>query len=309
MTESLIFAGTPANAATTLEYLVKSGFDISLVITRPDAPVGRKRVLTPSAVAVTAERLGLQVHKTNAIDDTCLTIIAETGCKTAVVVAFGALLKQSALQALSNGWFNLHYSLLPKWRGAAPVQHAILNGDRETGVTLFKIDKGLDTGDLVGSVPTQIQPGENSARLLSRLTELGCTLLNQELPGVLLESHRLIPQDEAKGVSLAPKLNREQARIDWTRSAPEIERQVLAMNPEPGAWTTLGGESFKIHEARELARGEAGAPGLVAFTDGRIIVATGEGAVELLQVQPAGKQPMPATDWARGVALPARFDA
>ena len=309
MTESLIFAGTPANAAATLEYLVQHGFEISLVITRPDAPFGRKRVLTPSPVAETASKLGLELYKTNKIDDAAISRIIESGCSTAVVVAYGALLKAPALDALSNGWFNLHYSLLPKWRGAAPVQHSILAGDKTTGVTLFKIDEGLDTGPIVASVPTQIQPGETSARLLSRLTELGCTLLSQELPGVLLGSYSLTPQVPDENLASAPKLGREQARVDWSRGALDIERKVLAMNPEPGAWATLNGETFKIHDAREVAGTESQAVGTVSLAGGRVLVSTSAGVLELLEVQPSGKQSMPAKDWARGVSLPLRFDA
>lgn len=309
MTESLIFAGTPANAAATLKCLVQQGFEISLVITRPDAPVGRKRVVTPSAVAVAAELLGLEVCKTNTIDQATLERIARTGCDTAVVVAYGALLKAPALEALSNGWFNLHYSLLPNWRGAAPVQHSILAGERSTGVTLFKIDEGLDSGPIVASVPTQIQPGETSERLLARLTELGCTLLRQELPSILLKRHNLTAQDLSGGFSSAPKLTREHARINWGQSASAIERTVLAMNPEPGAWTTLNGDTFKIHEARERVKDGSLATGSVLFEDGRVIVGTEEGVVELLTVQPAGKQSMTAREWARGITLPLRFDA
>lgn len=309
MTDSLIFAGTPPNAARTLEYLVQQGFEVRLVITRPDAPVGRKRVLTESAVAATAQKLGIDVYKTNSVDDAAIARISQTGCETAVVVAYGALLKQPALDALENGWFNVHYSLLPKWRGAAPVQHAILAGDKSSGVTLFKIDQGLDSGPVVASVPTQIQPGETSERLLSRLTELGCTLLGQELPGILLKNHRLVLQDETTEVTAAPKLTREHARIDWTEQARLIEQKVLAMNPEPGAWTLLNGETFKIHDARVVASSENGSAGTVVAVDGKVIVSTGESVIELLEVQPAGKQSMSARDWARGATLPVRFDA
>ena len=309
MTDSLIFAGTPPNAARTLEYLVQQGFEVSLVITRPDAPVGRKRVLTESAVAATAQKLGIDVYKTNSVDASAIARISQTGCDTAVVVAYGALLKQPALDALENGWFNVHYSLLPKWRGAAPVQHAILAGDKSTGVTLFKIDQGLDSGPVVASVPTQIQPGETSERLLSRLTELGCTLLGQELPVILLKNHRLVVQDETTEVMAAPKLTREHARIDWTEQARLIEQKVLAMNPEPGAWTLLNGETFKIHDARVVASSENGPAGTVVAVDGKVIVSTGESVIELLEVQPAGKQSMSARDWARGATLPVRFDA
>ena len=309
MNQSLIFAGTPANAAATLEYLVGHGFEISLVITRPDALVGRKRVLTPSPVAISATKLGLEVYKTDKIDNAAIAKIDETQCSTAVVVAYGALLKAPALAALSNGWFNLHYSLLPKWRGAAPVQHAILAGDKTTGVTLFKIDEGLDTGPVVAAVPTQIQPGETSERLLSRLTELGCTLLSQELPRVLLGNNQLTAQEPPDGNDLARKLDRAQARLDWSSSALELERRVLAMNPEPGAWATLNGDTFKIHLAREIAGSSNDPVGTVSQADGRVVVNTAAGVLELLEVQPAGKQAMQAKDWARGVSLPVRFDA
>jgi len=309
MTESLIFAGTPVNAAKTLEYLIEHGFEVALVITRTDAPVGRKRILTPSAVAIAAERLGLEVHKTNSVDSQTIEKIAQTGCTTAVVVAYGALLKQPALAALSNGWFNLHYSLLPKWRGAAPVQHAILSGDRTTGVSLFKIEEGLDTGPVVASVPTQIQPGETSDRLLSRLTELGCTLLSQELPRILLGVHKLEDQDVSEGVTLAPKIDRDAARVDWNQDAAKIERQILAMHSEPGAWASINSSSFKIHDAREVATDEALSAGSVRVVGGKVLVGSGAGIIELLRVQPAGKPIMQASEWARGVSLPLRFDA
>jgi methionyl-tRNA formyltransferase len=309
MTESLIFAGTPENAAKTLEYLVENGFEISLVITRTDAQVGRKRVLTPSAVAIAADRLGLAVHKTNKVDGEAIERISQTGSNAAVVVAFGALLKPPALESLANGWFNLHYSLLPMWRGAAPVQHAILAGDRTTGVTLFKIDEGLDTGDVVDSVPTQIQSGETSDRLLARLTELGCSLLSQALPGILLGSHELRAQDVSQGSSLAPKLSRQDAHIDWQTSAEKIERQILAMNSKPGAWASLNGDTFKIHDGRKVATLEIHAPGGVWLSSGKVLVGTADGVVELLTVQPAGKPLMQATEWARGASLPLRFDA
>lgn len=308
MTESLIFAGTPENAANTLEYLVEHGFEISLVITRTDAPVGRKRVLTPSAVASTAEGLGLAVYKTNTVDQEAIERIAQTGSDTAVVVAYGAMLKPTAIAALANGWFNLHYSLLPKWRGAAPVQHAILAGDKTTGVTLFKIDQGLDSGPVVASLPSQIQPGETADRLLSRLTELGCTLLAQELPGILLGSHSLVDQDASQGFTVAPKLSRETARIDWNQTAPAVERQILAMNSEPGAWTSLNGDTFKIHDARQIASNDLHSAGSVWLSDGKVLAASSEGVVELLIVQPAGRPIMQANEWARGASLPLRFD-
>jgi len=310
----IIFAGTPANAARTLEALLAGPHEVVAVLTRPDAPVGRKRVLTPSATAEVAVRAGIPVFKANAVTPDLARQLRETGAQLGVIVAYGALLKRFALDALPHGWLNLHYSLLPDWRGAAPVQNAILAGDAETGVTLFQLDEGMDTGPILDSVATQIQPGETSGRLLSRLTELGITLLDQALPLVAAGIARFRPQPTDGKQRIASKLSREQGRINWLATAREIENRVLAMNPEPMAHATLGDENFRILDARAIQHASgavqatgnnAGAaePGTLYFEPKRLLVACGSSTVlELLQVQPAGKNAMPAMDWARGAA-------
>lgn len=314
----IVFAGTPANAARTLEALLAGPYEVVAVLTRPDAPVGRKRVLTPSATAIVAERAGVPVFKANTVTPELAEQLRATGAQLGVIVAYGALLKRFALDALPLGWLNLHYSLLPDWRGAAPVQNAILAGDVETGVTLFQLDEGMDTGPILDAVSTQIQPGETSGRLLTRLTELGISLLDQSLPLVAAGIARFNPQPTDGTQRVASKLGREQGRIDWSAAAREIENRVLAMNPEPMAHATLGGENFRILDARAVhsasgaspagegvtSAGEPGmVPGTLSFEAKRLLVACGSGTLlELLQVQPAGKNAMSAMDWARGAA-------
>lgn len=308
----IVFAGTPANAAQTLRALAKSPFEVVAVLTRTDAPVGRKRILTPSAVAELASELGIQVIKANRVDDSVRAEIANTGADLGVIVAYGALLDQRTLDLLPKGWINLHYSLLPKWRGAAPVQRSIMAGDRETGVTLFQLDKGMDTGQIHLQIPTVIEPGESTADLLPRLTELGITGLAELLPRIAADLTSPVAQDPELLLSLptADKLSREDARIDWQRNAVEIENQVRGLNPEPVAWTNLSEEAFRIIEARALGAtdwqslaNDIAEPGTVNFDKNRVFVTCGQGSLlELKVVQPAGKKPMSASDWARGLA-------
>ena len=308
----IVFAGTPANAAQTLRALAKSPFDVVAVLTRTDAPVGRKKILTPSAVAEVATELGIQVIKANRVDESVRAEIAATRADLGVIVAYGALLDQAALDLLPKGWINLHYSLLPKWRGAAPVQRSLMAGDRETGVTLFQLDKGMDTGPIHLQIPTAIEPGDSTADLLPRLTELGITGLAELLPRISAELAAPVAQDPKLLATLptADKLSREDARIDWQRNAVEIENQVRGLNPEPMAWTTLAEETFRVIEARALGAtdwqslaGEVAEPGTVNVDKNRVFVTCGQGSLlELKAVQPAGKKSMQASDWARGLA-------
>lgn len=305
----MVFAGTPQNAAATLKALHLNGAEIALVITRPDAAIGRKKVITPSAVAEMADALGLPLLKTNSIDESALQAIEASSAELGVVVAYGAFLNDKALAALTKGWLNVHYSLLPHWRGAAPVQRAILAGDRETGVTVFKLDEGMDTGPVYLRVPSLIEPGENSARLLERLTSLGVTALLEVLPQIEAGLMTAKPQDQelAKELPLAAKLTRNDGAIDWNETAVRIERRVLAMNPEPMAWTNLNEETFRILDARALGATDWSAlslqdsqVGSVSISE-RVIVHCGGGTLlELKEVQPAGKKAMLAIDWARG---------
>lgn len=308
----IVFAGTPANAAQTLRALANSAFEVVAVLTRPDAPIGRKRILTPSAVAETAQALGIPTIKANRVDESVREQLAATGADLGVIVAYGALLDQAALDILPKGWINLHYSLLPKWRGAAPVQRALMAGDRETGVTLFQLDKGMDTGPVHLQIPTVIEPFETTADLLPRLTELGISGLAELLPRVASGLIAPIAQNPELLASLptADKLTREDARIDWNKNAVEIENQIRGLNPEPMAWTTLDEEAFRILEARALGAtdwqtlaGDEVIAGSVLIDKNRALVTCGQGSLlELKVIQPAGKKPMPSSDWARGLA-------
>jgi methionyl-tRNA formyltransferase len=297
----VIFAGTPLNAAATLIALKKSGIDIVAVLTRTDAPLGRKKVLTQSPVADAAQALGIPVVKANQVDEQALGQLQSFKAELGVVVAYGAFLNETALQFLPKGWINLHYSLLPALRGAAPVQHALLQGFRETGVTAFQLDKGMDTGPILAQAPTVIEPNENAGRLLTRLTELGITVLLELLPSIAAGIAKPIPQNES-AANFAPKINRTDAQIYWNRSATSIQQQVLAMNPEPMAWTTIGDDSFRILDAKAY-RGEnlRSSPGTVQFVDGKVLVTCHNDSLQLIFVQPAGKNEMPAGDWYRGV--------
>ena len=297
---SIVFAGTPENAATSLRLLVESGVPISLVLTRPDSPVGRKSVLTPSPVALVAEELGLHVIKSNRIDDQIIGELKTRRISFAIVIAFGVILREEALNALPQGWFNVHYSLLPRWRGAAPVQQAIIAGDTETGVTIFQIDQGLDTGPTLGSVFTRIETVETAGDLLKRLTLLGVSLLMEVLPQIDGGVFRL-NQQPSMGITLAPKLARSDAKLHFKRDAKTLSNLIRGANPEPGAWTTTSlGYELKVHRANfteetQLAIGEC------SLRDGRLFVGCGSGSLELIEVQPAGKQRMDAIAWYRGL--------
>jgi methionyl-tRNA formyltransferase len=300
----ILFAGTPANAATTLKYLLGSPFEVVGVLTRPDALVGRKRILTPSAVAQVAQDAGIPTIKAVRVDADVQQQIASLGADVGVVVAYGALLSQQALDLMPMGWLNLHYSLLPDWRGAAPVQNALLNGDQQTGVTLFKLDVGLDTGPILGQVPTLISPSETFGELLGRLTLLGNTLLSEQLPLVASGLSKPVAQDPKAATRIAAKPTRKASLINWRQPAQVIENQIRAFNPEPIAYTTTDTGDLRILQARvtpDLHIGNGPTPGHLHFEKNRVFAACGGASwLELLQVQPAGKNQMLAADWARG---------
>jgi methionyl-tRNA formyltransferase len=276
-----------------------------------DAPIGRKRILTPSAVADAAVALGIPIIKANRVDEVVRNQIKQTGAELGIIVAYGALLDQPALDLLDKGWINLHYSLLPKWRGAAPVQRSIMAGDRETGVTFFQLDKGMDTGPIHLQIPTVIEPDETTAELLPRLTELGISGLSELLPRVAAGLNSPVAQEPEllRTLPTADKLSREEARIDWHRTAVELENHIRGLNPEPMAWTELDGEAFRIIVARALGAtdwqalaGEDSLVGSVRIEKERVLVTCGQGTLlELKTVQPAGKKPMSSSDWARGM--------
>ena len=306
MDAPIVFAGTPANAARTLEHLVQGGFQVVLVLTRPDAPVGRKQELRQSPVAEVAARYSIETIKTNSVDASTIESVAQSGASVGIVVAYGSLLRKAALEGLDLGWFNLHYSLLPRYRGAAPVQRALIAGEVETGVTLFKIDEGMDTGPVVSSLQTRINPDETAGELLARLTELGCTLLSESIPTISAGVATLSSQ--VGSATEAPKISRAEARIDWKESAKKIEALIRGCNPEPGAWTELAGESFKVLEARALPDDAELKPGSIEVSGSKVMVGTGEGLLLLKAVQPASKRAMPALDWARGLSRDMSFE-
>ena len=299
MIQSIVFAGTPENAAQTLGAMVAGGIEVSLVVTRNDARSGRKGTLTESAVAIKARALGLEIFKTNKLDDEAVARIRATGSEIGIVVAYGSIFDGSALGSLSKGWFNLHYSLLPLLRGAAPVQQAIIQQFSETGITLFKLDQGVDTGPMVSQLQTRIERGETAGILLRRLTELGSSLLLQEIPTLIAGT--MILKQQVGEVSIASKISRDDARLHFTQDARNLEALVLGCNPEPGAWAMLDEQVFKVHDGFAVQSDFDGESGLV-FKHGANIAVKCEGtsALVLTQVQPAGKSTMTAADWHRG---------
>ena len=299
----VLFAGTPAVAVPSLNALLEAGFDVVAVLTRPDAPLGRKRTLTPSPVAARAEELGLPVIRAAKIDDDAVAAIRAANPDVAAIVAYGGLIPERALTIPEHGWINLHFSLLPAWRGAAPVQHAVINGDDVTGASTFLLEEGLDTGPVYGQLTETLSPEDTSGALLERLSHSGAVLLAQTLSAIESGAAHAVPQ--SGDVTLAPKLSIDDARVNWNQPALAIRRRINGVTPEPGAWTTWDGARFKIGTAALRPDITDLAPGQVRFSGGAqaaAVVGTGSAGLELLQVQPAGKKMMPGADWARGLA-------
>jgi len=297
----LVFAGTPEAAVPSLKTLLGSRHEVAAVATRPDARSGRGRRVSPSPVAQVAEEAGVEVLKPGQASDPAfldrLRAIAPDCCP---VVAYGALLRQEALDVPANGWVNLHFSLLPQWRGAAPVQHAVLHGDDLTGAATFRIEPDLDSGPVFGTVVEPIGPGDTSGDLLSRLAESGAGLLLRTLDGI--EAGELAPQPQGdQGLSFAPKITPADAEVDFTAPAMRVDRLIRACTPAPGAWTTFRGERLKVGPVRPVTDADAVPPGRLAVGKDRVFAGTATHPVELGEVQPQGKRPMPAVDWARGV--------
>jgi methionyl-tRNA formyltransferase len=299
----LVFAGTPEPAVPSLEALLASRHEVVAVVTRPDAPAGRGRQLLASPVALRAEEAGLPVLKPSRVrDPEFLGALRALEPDCAPVVAYGALVPPEALGIPRHGWVNLHFSLLPAWRGAAPVQHAVIGGDDVTGASTFRLEAGLDTGPVYGVVTEAIRPDDTSGDLLGRLAVSGAGLLVATLDGI--EAGRLVAQPQpADGVSLAPKLTVEDARVDWSAPALGIDRLVRGCTPAPGAWTVFRGERLKLQPVRAADGSEPLAPGELAADRRGVRVGTGSQPVLLTAVQPQGKKSMPAADWARGVRL------
>ncbi|WP_404321980.1 methionyl-tRNA formyltransferase [Arthrobacter luteolus] len=298
----VLFAGTPAVAVPSLDALITAGFDVVGVLTRPDAPLGRKRVLTPSPVAARAAELDLPTIKADRIDDDAVAAISALAPDAAAIVAYGAVIPERALSIPKHGWINLHFSLLPAWRGAAPVQHSVIAGDEITGASTFLLEKGLDTGPVFGQLTESVDPALTSGELLERLSHSGAVLLAQTLAAI--QGGKAAPVPQTGEVTLAPKLTIEDGHLDWEQPALALRRRINGVTPEPGAWTTWDGARFKIGAARPRPDVTDLAPGQVRLGSGsaaEALVGTGSTALELQRVQPAGKKMMSGADWARGL--------
>ena len=296
----LVFAGTPEVALPSLRALIASQHEVVAVVTRPDAPAGRGRTLQASSVAALAQDHGIEVLKPEKVrDPEFLARLRELAPDCCPVVAYGALVPREALGIPKHGWVNLHFSLLPAWRGAAPVQHAVWHGDDVTGASTFLLEEGLDTGPILGVVTETIRPADTSGDLLTRLSESGAGLLVATMDA-LEQGIMAAARQPADGVSLAPKITVEDAEVDWSQPAVRVDRQVRACTPAPGAWTTLGGERIKLGPVTLLADDTTLAPGELGVDKNRVRVGTASHAVVLGEVRAQGKKPMAAADWARG---------
>jgi methionyl-tRNA formyltransferase len=299
----LAFAGTPAAAVPSLRALLDSSeHEVVAVVTRPAARAGRGRRETRSPVAELAEAAGLPVltpAKPGQPD--FLAQLREFEVEACPVVAYGALLPPAALDVPPHGWINLHFSLLPAWRGAAPVQHAILHGDEITGASTFRIEAGLDTGPVFGVVTEVIRPTDTAGDLLERLSISGAGLLRATMDGIAAGALVAVEQPP-DGVSIAGKIAVADAEVPWTSPARHIDRLIRACTPAPGAWTTFRGERLKLGPAR-LRGANSLAPGELRVERSGVAVGTASVEIELGLVQPPGKRPMPSADWARGARI------
>src|ERR1700760_953961 len=318
----LVFAGTPETAVPALDALLKSRHEVAAVVTRPDAPAGRGRRVEASPVASRAASAGLEVLTPDwARDPEFLARLREIGPDCCPVVAYGALLPQAALGIPERGWVTLHFSILPAWRGAAPVQHAILHGDDVTGASTFLIVKELDAGPVYGVLTEPVRPGDTTGTLLDRLSRSGAELLVATLAGIEDGTVKPAPRP-AEGVSFAPKITPADARVDWKLPAHVVDRQVRACTPDPGAWTELDGVRLKLGPVSldlvdSADRGGSGgsaappdpAPREPAARRNAVLVGTGSRPVLLGDVQAPGKRRMTAPEWARGLRSggPVRF--
>lgn len=301
MSLRLAFMGSPAFALPALEALIAAGHDVACVYSQPPRPAGRGKQARPTPVAAFAAARGIDVRTPKSLKRAEeQAAFAALGLDAAIVVAYGLILPKPILDAPRLGAFNLHASLLPRWRGAAPIQRAIMAGDRITGVQVMRMEEGLDTGPILGSAETSIDVDDNAATLHDRLARLGADLLIEMLAKIERGETRETPQ-AADGVTYAHKITPDETRIDWSRPAREIEAKIRGLAPSPGAWFMLDGARIKALHAR-LGQG-AGSPG--EALDDALLIAGGEGAVRLLAVQKEGRAPLDAEAFLRGTPVPA----
>ena len=299
----LIFAGTPAVALPTLEAIGASGHELLAVVTRPDAPAGRGRGLVRSPAGAWADQRGIEVlTPARPREPEFLDRLRNLAPDCVPVVAYGALVPPEALDIPVHGWVNLHFSLLPAWRGAAPVQHAVLHGDQVTGASVFQLEAGLDTGPVFGTLTEEIRPADTSGDLLERLAASGAGLLVTVLDAIEQGTARAVPQP-ADGATLAPKLTVDDGQVRWAEPAFAVDRRIRAATPAPGAWTGFRGARVKLGPVQPLTEGPDLKPGELLVERGRVLAGTATGPVALGEVRAAGKRAMPAPDWARGVRV------
>ena len=296
----LVFAGTPSAAVPTLRRLAAE-HDIAAVVTRPDAPLGRKRVLTPSPVAQVAEELGLPVIRAARLDDDATAAISALGAELGVIVAYGGLVREPLLSAPAKGWINLHFSLLPQWRGAAPVQRALINGDAELGASVFQLVPALDAGDVFASRAVEVPAEATADAALEVLAAEGAELTAEVVAAIADGTARSEPQRGEP--TLAPKLTLDDGLLDWTEPLDVLFARFRGVTPEPGAHTTVGGLRLKILDAAPAGTDDHLPldPGAIAATKSGLLIGTASTPLSVTRVQPAGKGAMNAVDWWRGL--------
>lgn len=297
----LVFAGTPEVALPALDAIAASRHELVAVVTRPDAPAGRGRHMVRSPAGAWADEHGIDVlTPVRPREPEFQQRLKEIAPDCVPVVAYGALVPQAALDIPRLGWVNLHFSLLPAWRGAAPVQHAIWHGDEITGASVFHLEAGLDTGPVFGTLTEAVRPTDTAGDLLARLAVDGAGLLVSVLDAIEAGTVQAVPQ-EADGVTLAPKITVEDARVDWSQPAFAVDRRIRATTPDPGAWTVFRDERLKLGPVRPAPGDVQLEPGDLLVEKNRVLVGTATDPVVLGEVRAAGKKAMAATDWARGV--------
>jgi methionyl-tRNA formyltransferase len=297
---SLVFAGSPAAAVPSLRALANSAHRVISVLTREDSAQGRRGILTPTPVAEAAAELGIPTIKANRLAGTATEQIQALRPDLGVIVAYGGLVREPLLSTPRLGWINLHFSILPSWRGAAPVQRAIIAGDEFTGASVFQLVPELDAGDIYGQLTQPIGAFETAGHLLDSLADAGSGLLARVVDNLADGSARAEPQ--SGDVTLAPKLTLDDGRIDWTGDATTVTNLIRGVTPEPGAFTTIDDARVKVLAAAIFRDAPALPPGAIGLNGKHVLVGTGTAPVELLTVHPAGRKAMPAADWWRGRA-------
>jgi methionyl-tRNA formyltransferase len=295
----LLFAGSPEVAVPSLDALLETNHEVVGVLTRTDSAQGRRRVMTPTPVAARADAAGIDVIRANRLDEAATAAIDALDVDLGVIVAYGGLVPKNALTIPRLGWINLHFSLLPKWRGAAPVQRAIMAGDSVSGAAVFQLVERLDAGDVFATLTEPIGAQQSAGALLQHLSISGAALLTQVVDSLADGSARAVAQ--SGDVTLAPKLALDDGRIDWGQPAQAVHNQIRGVTPEPGASTLVDGKRLKVLEAAIAREIPALAPGRIDFVDKKVVVGTATEPIELLRVHPEGRKAMDAAAWWRGL--------